>query len=120
MTSPLEFLIGEFRTKQVWKVLQNTITNQDWNLRTFWKSDNSNDNNDGNNNDCSDDVHDLIMNFYDNARWCYVSHFCHFRETLETPDKGIVCLDWFDNDDSTVYNDAATRPTVLLLPGLTG
>ena len=84
------------------------------------KTENSSDNNDDNNNDCSDDVHDLIMNFYDNERWCYVSHFCHCRETLETPDKGIVCLDSFDNDDSTVYNDAATRPTVLLLPGLTG
>ena len=42
------------------------------------------------------------------------------RETLETPDKGIVCLDWFDNDDSTVYKNADTRPTVLILPGLTG
>jgi len=39
---------------------------------------------------------------------------------LETPDGGIVCLDWFDNDTSTVYKDAASRPTVLVLPGLTG
>lgn len=42
------------------------------------------------------------------------------RETLETPDGGIVCLDWFDNDDSTIYKDATSRPTVLVLPGLTG
>lgn len=29
-------------------------------------------------------------------------------------------MDWFDNDDSVSHPDAATRPTVLLLPGLTG
>jgi len=45
---------------------------------------------------------------------------CGTRETLETPDGGIVCLDWFDNDTSTIYKDAASRPTVLVLPGLTG
>ena len=49
---------------------------------------------------------------------CYF--LCGTRETLETPDGGIVCLDWFDNDNSTVYKDAASRPTVLVLPGLTG
>ena len=49
---------------------------------------------------------------------CYF--LCGIRETLETPDGGIVCLDWFDNDTSTVYKDAASRPTVLVLPGLTG
>ena len=48
------------------------------------------------------------------------STFFFFRETLETPDGGIVCLDWFDNDDSTIYKDATSRPTVLVLPGLTG
>lgn len=29
-------------------------------------------------------------------------------------------MDWFDNDDSLSHPDPATRPTVLLLPGLTG
>lgn len=29
-------------------------------------------------------------------------------------------MDWFDNDDSSSHPDLATRPTVLLLPGLTG
>ena len=69
-------------------------------------------------NDCSDE--DVHVDEFLWGRWCSESHFCYLRETLETPDKGIVCLDWFDNDDSTVYNDAATRPTVLILPGLTG
>jgi len=29
-------------------------------------------------------------------------------------------LDWFDNEGSSLHIDAATRPTVLILPGLTG
>ena len=29
-------------------------------------------------------------------------------------------MDWFDNDDSAPHPEGATRPTVLLLPGLTG
>lgn len=29
-------------------------------------------------------------------------------------------MDWFDNDDSFSHPDPAARPTVLLLPGLTG
>ena len=48
-----------------------------------------------------------------------MSCFLKNRETLETPDGGIVCLDWFDNDGS-VYTDPEIRPTVLILPGLTG
>ena len=31
-----------------------------------------------------------------------------------------MCLDWFDNEGSSLHIDAATRPTVLILPGLTG
>ena len=37
MTSPVEFSTGENRTKQVWKVLYNGITNQEKRKRTFRK-----------------------------------------------------------------------------------
>ena len=54
--------------------------------------------------------------------WHLLTYFIRvilFRETLEVPDGGIVCLDWFDNEAS-VHTDPLTRPTVLILPGLTG
>eukprot|EP00112_Aurelia_sp_Birch-Aquarium-sp1_P007220 Seg1786.5 transcript_id=Seg1786.5/GoldUCD/mRNA.D3Y31 product="Phospholipase ABHD3" protein_id=Seg1786.5/GoldUCD/D3Y31 len=42
-------------------------------------------------------------------------------ELLETPDGGITSLDWLDNDeDNQLFPDAAKRPTVILMPGLTG
>ncbi|MGH0146484.1 UNVERIFIED_CONTAM: hypothetical protein FKN15_021624 [Acipenser sinensis] len=41
-------------------------------------------------------------------------------EFIKTADGGQISLDWFDNDDSVCYPDTASRPTILLLPGLTG
>lgn len=45
-------------------------------------------------------------------------HLC--SELIKAADGGQISLDWFDNDDSSSHPDLATRPTVLLLPGLTG
>lgn len=41
------------------------------------------------------------------------------KELLTTPDCGVIALDWVENDNS-VYADRNSRPTVLILPGLTG
>lgn len=49
-----------------------------------------------------------------------VSLFFFFSELIKTADGGQISLDWFDNYNSKCYMDATTRPTILLLPGLTG
>lgn len=41
-------------------------------------------------------------------------------ERIRTADGGQISLDWEDNDSSAAYPRASTRPTVLILPGLTG
>ncbi|XP_066538058.1 phospholipase ABHD3 isoform X1 [Hoplias malabaricus] len=42
------------------------------------------------------------------------------NELIRAPDGGQISLDWFDNDSSSSHPDPPSRPTVLLLPGLTG
>ncbi|XP_018613203.1 phospholipase ABHD3 [Scleropages formosus] len=42
------------------------------------------------------------------------------NELIRAADGGQISLDWFDNDESSAYPTPATRPTVILLPGLTG
>lgn len=41
------------------------------------------------------------------------------REVTETPDGGEIFLDWMDADDTSTINKAR-RPTVIIMPGLTG
>eukprot|EP00795_Rhopilema_esculentum_P008429 gene8430-14410_t len=43
------------------------------------------------------------------------------REYIETPDGEKLCLDWVDNDDSnSIHPDITTRPTLVIVPGMTG
>lgn len=41
-------------------------------------------------------------------------------ELIRTADGGQISLDWVDNEVSATYPESSTRPTVLILPGLTG
>lgn len=41
-------------------------------------------------------------------------------ELIRTVDGGQLSLDWVDNHDNATYPESSTRPTVLILPGLTG
>ncbi|XP_076872599.1 phospholipase ABHD3-like isoform X2 [Brachyhypopomus gauderio] len=42
------------------------------------------------------------------------------NELIRTGDGGQLSLDWVDNSDSVDYPQCPSRPTVLILPGLTG
>ncbi|XP_065063657.1 phospholipase ABHD3-like [Rhopilema esculentum] len=80
--------------------------------------------------------HMLIMNeYYWPTFWCFSSHMMtvccavfraklpvpYRREYIETPDGEKLCLDWVDNDDSnSIHPDITTRPTLVIVPGMTG
>ncbi|KAM3860956.1 phospholipase ABHD3-like [Diretmus argenteus] len=42
------------------------------------------------------------------------------NELIRTADGGQISLHWADNEASAAYPESSTRPTVLILPGLTG
>nr|XP_020503068.1 phospholipase ABHD3-like isoform X2 [Labrus bergylta] len=42
------------------------------------------------------------------------------NELIRTIDGGQISLDWVDNKANATYPESSTRPTVLILPGLTG
>ncbi|GLD59846.1 phospholipase ABHD3-like protein [Lates japonicus] len=42
------------------------------------------------------------------------------NELIRTVDGGQISLDWVDNQASAAYPKSSTRPTVLILPGITG
>lgn len=42
------------------------------------------------------------------------------NELIRTADGGQISLDWVDNGTSVTYPESTSRPTVLILPGLTG
>ncbi|KAM9704202.1 phospholipase ABHD3-like isoform 2-T2 [Menidia menidia] len=47
-------------------------------------------------------------------------HVTYRNELIRTVDGGQISLDWADNQASGAYPESSTRPTVLILPGLTG
>lgn len=44
---------------------------------------------------------------------------CCRRDIVPTIDGGQFGLDWYDNSNSITYPDAKTRPTIVILPGVT-
>uniref|UniRef100_A0A2D4K2Q6 ABHD3 n=1 Tax=Micrurus paraensis TaxID=1970185 RepID=A0A2D4K2Q6_9SAUR len=90
----------------------------------------------GNENFCQflQDQCPVLTEIYYPTVWCWEGHLqtllrpfitskpnVQYRNELITAtDGGQISLDWFDNHNSIQYPDSSTRPTILLLPGLTG
>lgn len=49
-----------------------------------------------------------------------MNHPLALSERIRTCDGGQISLDWVDNQESAAYPVSSTRPTLLILPGLTG
>ncbi|KAM4012438.1 phospholipase ABHD3-like [Anomaloglossus baeobatrachus] len=47
-------------------------------------------------------------------------HVSYRNEVISTEDGGQISLDWIDNEESSHFPDSTSRPTVILLPGITG
>ncbi|XP_063155243.1 phospholipase ABHD3 isoform X3 [Candoia aspera] len=76
----------------------------------------------------------VLTEIYYPTIWCWEGHLqtllrpfitskpnVQYRnEVITATDGGQISLDWFDNHNSIHYPDSSTRPTILLLPGLTG
>eukprot|EP00794_Sanderia_malayensis_P012232 gene12232-13493_t len=76
----------------------------------------------------------VLNEYYWPTFWCFSAHLMticrvafkpnpslpYKRQLLETPDGGLISLDWLDDDENKIYPDPATRPTLIILPGLTG
>ncbi|XP_015678294.1 phospholipase ABHD3 isoform X2 [Protobothrops mucrosquamatus] len=90
----------------------------------------------GNENFCQflQDQCPVLTEIYYPTVWCWEGHLqtllrpfitskpnVQYRNELITAtDGGQISMDWFDNHNSIQYPDSSTRPTILLLPGLTG
>lgn len=58
----------------------------------------------------------ILLHWYYKTLFIPLSH----SELIRTADGGQISLDWVDNDVSATHPESSTRPSVLILPGLTG
>uniref|UniRef100_A0A665U8Q7 Phospholipase ABHD3 n=1 Tax=Echeneis naucrates TaxID=173247 RepID=A0A665U8Q7_ECHNA len=76
----------------------------------------------------------VVVERFSPTPWCWGGRFqtlvsallksrppvAYRNERIRTVDGGQILLDWVDNQDSAAYPESSTRPTVLIIPGLTG